>query len=199
MVEDMNDKLLDEVIKLENLVWAKGVRADKNKFKSRLKIFPEGFFLAYNQNKLIGVSTSEIIKYNTSNFSSSWEKITDNGYILTHNPKGNALYVVSIGAISRSGGGSFLINAQKNLAKKLDLKFLVLGSRIPYYNSYCLKRGEINVEDYVFLRRNNGELFDPELRFYVRNGLKITQVISDYMKDDKESRNYGVIMVWENK
>ena len=42
----------------------------------------------------------------------------------------------------------------------------------------------------------NGELFDPELRFYSRNGLVIKEIKPNYMEDDKESRNYGAIMIW---
>lgn len=190
---------LDAITKLEEEIWPEGTRASKEKFESRLKIFPEGFFLAYKEEKLIGVSTSEKINYDPKNPPTSWESITDNGYIKnTHNPEGNSIYVVSIGAVSRSGGGSALIKAQKDLTQKLNLKYLILGARIPGYDYYCKQNGDIKIEDYVKLKREDGELLDPELRFYTRNGLKLTKIISNYMEDDKESRNYGAIMVWEN-
>ena len=184
---------LDEIVMLEDRIWAEGIRADKRKFESRLKIFPEGFFLAFNNDKLIGFSTSEIINYDSNPL--SWEDITDNGYIKNHNKNGNTLYVVSIGAISRSGGGSALINAQKDLVKKLNLRNLVLGSRIPGYDEYSKKKGEINIKDYATSIRENGELLDPELRFYTRNGLTLLEIVPNYMEDDKESRNYGAIMI----
>ena len=186
---------LDNVIELENKVWPPGTRSSREKFESRLKIFPEGFFLAYDNENLIGVSTSQIIKYDGSTIE-SWERITDYGFIRTHNSKGNALYVVSIGAISRSGGGSALIQAQKELVTKLNLDFLVLGSRIPGYNSYCNEQEEVSIEEYVQLKRENGEILDPELRFYTRNGLSLKEIKANYMEDDKESRNYGAIMLW---
>ena len=121
-VRKAREKDLDDVITLENKVWPPGTRSPREKFESRLRIFPEGFFLAYKEGSLIGVSTSQIIKYDGSTID-SWEKITDFGWIRTHNPMGNALYVVSLGAISRSGGGSALINAQKKLATELGLDF----------------------------------------------------------------------------
>ena len=194
-VRKAREKDLDDVITLENKVWPPGTRSPREKFESRLRIFPEGFFLAYKEGSLIGVSTSQIIKYDGSTID-SWEKITDFGWIRTHNPMGNALYVVSLGAISRSGGGSALINAQKKLATELGLDLLVLGSRIPGYDSYCKKQEEIPIERYVELQRENGELLDPELRFYTRNGLSLKEIKSNYMEDDKESRNYGAIMLW---
>lgn len=189
---------LDDVIRLENEIWPEGTRAPVNKFESRLRIFPEGFFLAFKGTEPIGVSTSEIINYTPENPPRSWEEITDNGYIRNHSSKGNAIYVVSVGAKSRSGGGSALIQAQKNITEKLNLRYLVLGARIPGYNEYCNNIEEIPVEKYVKLRRENGELYDPELRFYTRNGLELIKIMPNYMEDDRESRNYGAIMLWEN-
>lgn len=183
---------INEVVRLENEIWPLGTRASKDKFISRLEIFSQGFFLAYKNGELIGVSTSEIIEYDSKNPPKSWESITDNGYIRkSHNLQGNALYVVSL---SINGGETDLINAQKELAKKLNLKFLIVGSRVPYY----YKKSELKIEDYLQLKNKNNEPFDPEIKFCNKCGLKITKIIPNYMQDDKESRNYGVIMIWEN-
>jgi len=191
---------LEDVVGLENEIWPEGTRAPREKFESRLKIFPEGFFLAYLNGELIGVSTSEIISYNPLNPPKSWESITDNGYLKqTHRPNGNALYVVSVGAKSRSGGGSALVQAQKELAQRLNLGFLVLGARIPAYGEYCADNKEIYIEDYARLRREDGQHLDSELRFYTRNGLELTKIMPNYMEDDAESRNYGAIMMWQNQ
>lgn len=201
MIEVRNAKQQDieKVVELENQIWPEGTRAPKEKFEGRLKIFPEGFFVAYDSGKLVGASTSEIIEYNPAQPPISWEAVTDYGWIRkTHNPKGSALYVVSVGAVSRSGAGSALVNAQKNLARELNLDVLILGARIPGYDAYCKEKGEISINDYVKLERSDRQLLDPELRFYTRNGLKITKIIPNYMEDDKESRNYGALMIWEN-
>lgn len=196
-IKNAHIKDLDLIVRLENSIWPEGTRATADKFKKRLEIFPKGFFLASKNGSLIGASTSEVIYYDPKNPPRSWEEITDRGYIeKTHNPQGNALYVVSVGAISRSGGGSALLTAQKELVRNLNLRFLVLGARIPGYNDYCVNNKEINIEDYVKLKRKDNESLDPELRFYTRNGLSLHKIIPDYMEDDKESRNYGAIMVW---
>jgi len=192
-IEDIN-----KVVELENKIWPEGTRASRNKFESRYKIFPQGFFMASKNNQIIGASTSEIINYDINHPPISWEHVTDNGFIeKSHNPNGNALYVVSIGAISRSGAGSALLGTQKKLKQKLNLQFLILGARIPGYDSYCNKNGEISINDYVNLKRGNGELLDSELRFYTRNGLKLSKIIPNYMEDDKESRNFGALFCYE--
>lgn len=189
---------LSRVVKLENQIWPKGTRASRAKFESRFKLFPQGFFTAFRDQELIGVSTSEIINYNPESLPTSWENITDNGFIKkTHTPNGNALYVVSIGAISRSGAGSALLEAQKKLRQKLNLQLLVLGARIPGYDAYCRAHGEIDIADYVKLTRDDGELLDSELRFYTRNGLKLLKIVPGYMEDDKESRNFGALVYFK--
>jgi len=200
VIRNAEEKDINEIMMLENEIWPEGTRATRDKFESRLKFFGGGFFLAYKGGGLIGVSTSEIINYSPFTSINSWESITDNGFIKkTHNPSGNSLYVVSIGAKSRSGGGSALVQAQKELTSKLNLKYLVLGARIPGYDGYCVTNKEIPIEEYVKLKRENNEFVDPELRFYTRNGLELVKIMPSYMGDDKDSRNFGAIMIWTNK
>ncbi|MEK6825653.1 MAG: hypothetical protein AABY00_02615 [Nanoarchaeota archaeon] len=199
-IRSATPKDLPAIVELENTIWPEGTRAPKEKFESRLAVFPEGFFLAFKNNQLIGASTSEIIDYAPTSPPTSWEFITDNGYIKnTHIPNGNALYIVSLGALSRSGGGSALLSRQKELAQQKGLQYLVLGARIPGYDSYCTSVKTISIEEYVKLTREDHALHDPELRFYTKNGLSLARIMPNYMEDDQESRNYGALMVWKNE
>ena len=118
-----------------------------------------------------------------------------------HVPDGNALYVVSIGVDPETQGmgiGGKLLNAQKELAKKLGLSVLFLGARIPGYDKYCKENAEISIEEYVKLKNDKGESLDPEIRFYERNGLKLEQIKPDFEPDD-QSRGYGALMVWRSE
>ena len=189
---------IDEVVKVEEEAWPLEIRAPREKFESRMKIFSEGFLAAYVNGKMAALSTSQIIRYPNPNLT-SWEGITDNGLIAkSHDANGNALYVVSLGVSSRFQGkglGSKLVEAQKKLAKRLELGFLVLGARVPGYH----RHPHLPLERYIELKRDDGETLDPEIRFYERCGLKIVQVVPNYMEDDPESLNYGAVMVWEDK
>lgn len=62
-IRKANEKDLDAIVSLENEIWPEGTRATRDKFESRLRIFPQGFFLVYKNGEIIGVSTSEIINY----------------------------------------------------------------------------------------------------------------------------------------
>lgn len=197
---DKRDEFLDGVMRVEESAWTLELQAPKGKFASRLNIFPEGFFVACVNGKIEGVTTSQITTYDP-NASKTWDEITDKGMIAeTHIREGNALYVVSVGVAEEAQGnhiGSRMVKAQKELASNLGLKYLYLGARIPGYDNYCKEHGETSVGDYLELKDNNGESVDPEIRFYNRCGLEVKKIIPEF-EPDIDSRNYGVVMVWEN-
>lgn len=182
---------LSEVLRVEGEAWPAEIRAEQNKFASRLKIFPSGFIAAYENDHMVGISTSQIINY-PSNIT-SWEEVTDKGFITNHDPSGNTLYIVSLGVSKfkqRQGIGTKLISQQIKLARNLGLKTIVLGARIPEYYSYS----NIPVNYYVGMTQTTGQPLDKEIRFYSRSGFKIERIVHDYMFNDPESLNYGIIM-----
>jgi ribosomal protein S18 acetylase RimI-like enzyme len=202
---DFGDKgdLLKEVLRVEKEAWPEEIRAMRDKFESRLEVFPEGFFLAFVDSKLAGVSTSEIINLNPWTPPTSWEQTTDEGYIRrTHRNDGNTVYVVSIGVSDWAQGrglGTKLLDAQKRLVKEKGLRYLALGSRIPGYREYHSANPAITAQEYAKMADANNEPLDPEVRFYARCGFEIAKVAPNYMGDDPESENYGVVMIWEHK
>lgn len=197
---DERDKFLKEVMDVERSAWLPELQASKEKFISRLEIFPKGFIVARVNGKIKGVTTSQITTYDPLE-QKTWDEITDNGIIKrTHNPSGNALYVVSVAVSADTQGmgvGSKIVEEQKNLARQLGLKLVFLGARIPGYNKYCKQNGEISVEEYLKLKNQNGESVDPEIRFYQRQGFHPSKIIQEF-EPDIGSRNYGVVVVWKN-
>ena len=190
---------LNEVETVEKSAWPPELQASRTKFESRLNVFPEGFIALRVDGKIRAVTTSQVCTYDPSR-SYAWDEVTDSGMIRqSHNSSGNALYVVSVGVSSDSQGmglGGRLVQEQKELAKKLRLKYLFLGARIPGYADYVKDHGEISVEDYLKLANEKGEPVDPEIRFYKRQGLEPRKIIPDFEPDD-ESKGYGVVMVWQ--
>lgn len=194
--------IIPEVMRVERETWPPEIQASEAKFQSRAEIFPQGFQLGFIDGKLWGVSTAQIIKFQPNNPCTSWEKITDNGWIKeSHNPEGNALYVISIGVsplVSRRGLGTALLEAQKKLTRQLSLKWLVLGSRVPDFAAWHSQHPHSTIEQFLKTKQNN-ESLDSLIRFYERGGLKIIKIVPNYMEDDPESENYGVIMCWLNE
>ena len=196
---DKKYRFMKDVLEVEESAWPAELRASKEKFLSRLAVFPDGFFVALINRRIRGVSTSQITHYPSS--TKTWDEIADKGFIAkTHDPKENALYVVSIGVTANAQGmglGGMLLEAQKNLALQRNLRYLFLGARIPGYDRYCAEHGELSVKEYVMLKGDQGESIDPEIRFYERKGLRAVETVSNF-EPDRESRNCGTIMLWEN-
>lgn len=197
------NSFLFRVDKVEKLTWPKEIQATIEKFKSRLDIFPEGFVtISLPEVGIVGVSTSEIIDYDPTIPINSWEAITDNGWIKnTHTPSGNALYVVSLGVspqFSNMGIGTLLLKEQVIFTQFKALKYLIVGARIPGYSTYHKIHHSTLIQQYIYLKRDDGLPVDPEIRFYTKNGLRVIKTISNYMKNDSESENYGAVMIWEN-
>ena len=198
--DEDKEQFLNEVIEVEKNSWPPELQAPKEKFASRLNLFSEGFFVVRVDGKIKGVSTSQITTYDSSSIK-TWDEITDNGTIKqTHSPSGDSLYVVSVGVAAESQGkgiGGMLVQSQIDLAKKLGLKYLFLGARIPDYDDYCKQNGDVPVEDYLKIRNEREKTIDPEIRFYEKQGLHPAKIIPNF-EPDVQSRDFGVVMLWEN-
>ncbi len=195
------EEFLNQVIEAEKSAWPPELQATRQKFESRLKLFPQGFVIVRDNGKIKGVSTSQITTYDP-NSSRTWDEITDDGMIeKTHNPQGDSLYVVSVGVSANAQGkgiGGVLVKSQIELARKLGLKYLFLGARVPGYDAYCRQNGDMSMEDYLKVKNEKGDTFDPEIRFYERQGLHPAKIIPNF-EPDRQSRDFGVVMLWENK
>lgn len=196
---DKKNEFLNDVVEVEKSAWPPELQASREKLESRMSIFPQGFIVAKIDNKIKGVTTSQVTNYDLSS-NKTWNEITDNGTISrTHNSNRGSLYIVSVGVSSDmqgKGTGGKLVAAQIELAKKLNLKRVFLGARVPGYKQYYTDNREISVEDYLRLKNEKGEAIDSEIRFYERQGFTSVKVVSNF-EPDVASRNYGVVMVWE--
>lgn len=193
-------KFMDGVMEVENNSWPPELVGERSRYESRMEIFPDGFFSALEGGRTKGFTVSEIVNYDPD-AKKTWDELTDNGtFKRSHNPKGDSLYVSTV-AVSRDaqgkGIGGKLVDAQKEVVRKFGLKRLFLGARIPDYDQYCRENGDISVEDYLQLTNDKGESVDSEIRFYKRQGLHPAKIIPNF-EPDTPSRDYGVVMVWEN-
>lgn len=197
---DLND--IDAVMRVER-DWPKDQRASRDKFVSRLEIFPEGFFLAEVNGEIAGVSTSTLATYSPDKLAlfRSWEQCTNNGYYNPLKPMEdyNALYIVSNGIRIPYRGTQVreaLITAHLDLAKTLGLTYTVTGAMLPGYAQYCKQNGEITAHDYAFLTED-GKPLDPTIRKLASLGLHLPDKrhIIDNFYQSPESRDYGALLV----
>jgi len=190
------DNNVEDMLHLERCVWPSEIRASKEAFASRLTHFAPGVVGAYVQGQIVGLSTSMRVNWNPSESLGSWEGVTDHGMIRNHQPSGNSLYVVSIGAenfVGIRGVGSALIQTQIALGQRLGLEYIVLGARVPGFRDWkVVESGDVS--EYLSHTDSRGLPIDPLIRFFTRQALTVQRIVPNYMENDPESLNYGVVM-----
>jgi predicted amidohydrolase/ribosomal protein S18 acetylase RimI-like enzyme len=162
-----------------------------------LGIFPEGQLVAVDENgRLVGSSSSLLIDWDDYADSAKWSHITGDGTFDTHNPLGKTLYGADIGVdplARRQGVGTLLYEARKELVRKLGLKRLLAGGRIPGYTQVS---EQMTPRQYV-TEVIEGKRKDPTLSFQLQNGFVVLDVIPDYLHD-ADSRNFATLLEWLN-
>lgn len=188
---------IPKIIDVEKKAWSPEGAATEDIMKSRIETFPDGVYVACNRDATIGVVIFEIVNYDTQNDVSSWYQMTDNGLIKkSHDPNGNTAFGVDISVVPEApkGTGKKLLERVGKEIIKRNLKYAILGGRMPHYYRYA---HQYTPQEYFNHKNEEGEILDPEIRFYLKSGLEFIKIIPNYFKDPA-SLNYGVLLRWRN-
>lgn len=169
---------------------------NKEQLIQHVTLFPEGALCVEVDGILAGSITSLIVDYDPMEPAHSWSEATDNGYIRTHKPDGNTLYIADICVRPRFrklGLGKWLIQSLYHVTVEQGLDRLLGGGRMPGYHHYA---HEMSAADYLGAVVR-GDLKDPVITFLLRCGRTPVGVAADYLEDE-ESCNYGALMEWKN-
>jgi hypothetical protein len=192
---------IDAIMRVEE-EWPEYQRAARDKMLIRLQKYPDGFWVFLGEGEVVGTLTSCPIRYepNMLGVFKSWDEVTNNGYFPDIDPaQANALYLAS-GVLSQKARGgktySLLVDTPVKHAESAGLDYVVAGAKIPGYDAYCRRHGEVDARDYAFMKLN-GCLVDPFLEMYRGFGFAVpdrNHVVKDFYPD-LPSRNYGAIVV----
>lgn len=174
----------------EELWWS------PEQLENHVSLFPEGAICVEFNGRIIGSLTTLLVNFNSDEPQHTWEEVTDGGFIRTHTPDGNTLYIVDI-CISpefrKAGLGKWMMQAIYQLAVKLDVERVLGGGRMPGFEKVA---GELSAQQYVD-KVVRGTLKDPVISFLLRCGRMPVTLIENYLKDE-ESHNYALLMEWKN-
>ncbi|WP_432363859.1 GNAT family N-acetyltransferase [Sporosarcina sp. UB5] len=174
----------------EELWW------NEEQLENHVSLFPKGAICVEHNGRLIGSLTALRVNVNPNEPEHTWEDVTDGGYIRTHIPGGDTLYIVDI-CISpefrKAGLGKWMMQAIYQLAVKLDVERVLGGGRMPGYGKVA---GTMSPEQYVDAVIQ-GILKDPVITFLLRCGRMPVTLIENYLEDE-ESHNHALLMEWKN-
>ncbi len=169
----------------------------KRKFAAQLAAFPEGQICIVDKGKVVAAAFSVIVDYDKFGDKHTYDEITGDAYLTTHDPNGDVLYGVDVFVSPEYQGlrlGRRLYDARKELCINLNLRSIMAGGRIPNYRQY-----EKDMTPYEYIEQvKSKDIYDPILSFQISNGFEVKQILKAYLPEDKDSRGYATLLQWHN-
>lgn len=205
--EDSEHKLILRHLKVEDYedvkaMWYKiyhdfGDDFNKKLYRTQLKVFPEGQIGIEDHGRIVAAAFSVIVDYDKFGDQHTYEEITGDAYLSTHDPKGDVLYGVDVFVDPEYRGmrlGRRLYEARKELCENLNLRAIIAGGRIPNYQQYADK---LTPQQYIEQVKRK-EIYDPILTFQISNDFEVKRVLKAYLPEDKASHGYATLLQWHN-
>ena len=165
--------------------------------ENHLKVFGEGQFVADLDSKIVGTSSSFIIMWDEYGPDHSWGDVTGKGTFSTHNPLGKTLYGAEVCVdpdYRKNGIGQKLYKARRTLCTRLNLKRIIAAGRLPNYHLHADK---MDPHTYC-LKVIWGDIYDPVLRFQLKQGFQFCDIVENYLHGDTQSMEFASLIVWVN-
>lgn len=161
--------------------------------------FPDGQFVAVYDGALVGYCATFRVAEKVALAPHRWREITGGGYGSRHDPAGDWLYGMEVCVDPEFRGlrlGRRLYEARKQLCKRLRLRGIVFGGRLPGFGRRAKRYGgdpAAYVEDVVARR-----VRDPALSFQLNNGFELLGVLRNYLPSDQDSLGHAAHLAWRN-
>jgi ribosomal protein S18 acetylase RimI-like enzyme len=169
---------------------------NREQLLNHVTFFPEGALCVEVNGELAGSITGLKVDFDPSDAAHTWAEVTADGYITTHKPDGNTLYIADLCVrpkYRKLGLGKELVQSLYHIVVEQKLERLLGAGRMPGYHKQAR---EMSAERYL----ENviaGKLADPVITFLLRCGRTPLGVVADYLEDE-ESCNYAALMEWHN-
>ncbi len=169
----------------------------RDQFESQIRIFPEGQLCIEVDGKIVASSSNLIVDFEHYSEWHNWREISDSGFIRNHDPAGDTLYGIEVMVDPDFRGLKLarrLYDARKELARRKNLRRIMIGGRIPGYGQHADKMSAREYVEQVMSRK----LYDPVLTTQLANGFVLRRLIPDYLPSDSDSRGYATFLEWTN-
>jgi GNAT superfamily N-acetyltransferase len=167
-------------------------------FRHHVDVFPEGQFVAFHGERLVGMTVSMRIDFDPEKpFIEPWWVTIGSGW-LRHVPSGEWMYGVESNVdpeYQGRGVGGLLMEARFDTARLLNLRGMVAGSTLM---SYAKHAHEVTPEAYV-QGVVAGRYFDNNLSKQIVKGFRPVRgaVIPNYVHDPT-ALGWGCVIMWDN-
>ena len=169
----------------------------EKKYLAQLAAFTEGQICIEDKGRVVAAAFAVIVDYEKFGDLHTYDEITGNAYLTTHDPNGDVLYGVEVFVSPDYRNlrlGRRLYEARKELCINLNLKSIMAGGRISGYSKYADK-----ISPYEYIEQvKSKDIYDPILTFQLSNGFEVKRLLKAYLPSDKESMGYATLLQWHN-
>ncbi|MGF1531797.1 MAG: GNAT family N-acetyltransferase [Puniceicoccaceae bacterium] len=187
---ELNRACFPEMARI-NVVW------ETRHLSNHLSVFPQGQLLAEVDGRVVGAIASLIVNLGNDPYRAhTYSGITDSGFFHAHNPSGDTLYGADVYVhpeMRRFGIASRLYKAREDLCRRLNLRRIVAGGRLPGYGQYA---SDFSPAEYV-RRVEENVIRDPVLSFQLSQGFVVRKILESYISDP-QSLDYAAFIEWLN-
>lgn len=169
----------------------------ESQIKTLIEKFPEGQVVIKIDGEIAGCALSIVVDYEKFALHHTYKEITGDYTFRTHTNSGDILYGIDVFVKPKFRGlrlGRRLYDYRKELCEKLNLKGIAFGGRIPNYHKYA---NEMSPKEYIEKVKRK-EIHDPVLNFQMSNDFHQSKILKGYLKDDKDSGEFAVLLEWDN-
>lgn len=162
-----------------------------------IKDFPDGQLVLVDGDHLVGVALSLMVDYDVFTERHQYSDLIGKSEIIANDPHGDAIYGLDVLIDPDYRGhrlGRRLYEARKDLCRAQNMQAILAGGRIPNYHLHADKLKPTEYIDAV----DRKELHDPILSFQLANEFKVKRLLRNYLPEDKKSRGYATLLVWNN-
>lgn len=187
----------DEIVAMQALCFPGMPTWKKEQIESQISHFPEGQLVVEYEGEVVASSSSLVVDFDRYSDWHNWKEIADSGYIRNHTPDGDTLYGIEIMVDPRYRGHKLsrrLYDARKDLCRRLNLRRIIIGGRIPGYGAHADSMSAAEYAERVM----DKTFVDPVLTAQLSNGFVLKQLIPEYFPADSESRGYATFLEWSN-
>ncbi len=169
---------------------------DEEGFRAYARIFPEGFFLCLDGDRVVGQGAGIFLDFDFDDPQHSIVEITGEHQCGNHDPNGSWYYgtdIVVHPEYRRRGIGKQLYELRKTVALRYNKRGIIAGGHI---GGYADHKRDMSAAEYVD-KVAKGELYDATLTFQLSNGFEVRGVLADYLEEPAID-NWAALIVWQN-
>lgn len=188
---------IDALVRLQTLVYPSIDAWDCDRVAHQIEVFPEGQFVAFYGNRLVGCASSLVILWDEWAEEHTWDQITASGTFDTHTVEGLTLYGAEVFVSPKLRGkrvGHALYEARRRACKALNLRRIIACGRLPGYHTVA----DQMAVDFYARKVLWGDITDPVLSFQLREGFRYCGIMHNYLPDDQESQGHASLIAWIN-